>query len=440
MRDLLPVEAEGQGRLVSSVLNTFDLFGYQRVSLPAFEYAEVLERGLGEIEPSSILRFVEPDSGEVVALRPDVTPQVARLVATRLSERPGPARLSYRGSVLRRQHERARHDQQILQAGIELVGTEPGPRGRLTADVEVIEAVTAALRQAGLSEFVLDLGHGGIAQSLLSEVSPAHRGPLLECLSQKDGAELERRAEGFGLPSATTTALLSLLTLQGGLDVFERAREVLAGTEAMPLIEELCALAQAITDRELAPALVVDLGETRTVAYYTGAMFAILAEGPGQAVASGGRYDALYEKFGASRAAAGAAIHIDHLRWALGSGAGTPPGRVLVVEPADGAGAEGTRALRLLREAGIRAAVYAEAGSARALDYASAWRYSHIARPSPDGTAVQLCAVQLSAVQLSAVLPSVVQPGAVPSSATDEAQEKSLGEMSVEQAVELLRV
>ena len=106
MRDLLPEEAEIQGRLLSRAVSSFELHGYQRVTLPAFEYAEVLERGLGAIEPSSILRFVEPDTGEVVALRPDVTPQVARLIATRLADHPVPMRLAYRGSVLRRQHER----------------------------------------------------------------------------------------------------------------------------------------------------------------------------------------------------------------------------------------------------------------------------------------------------------------------------------------------
>src|SRR5690606_13798779 len=106
-------------------------------------------------EPTSVLRFVEPETGEVVALRPDMTPQVARLVATGLAERPSPARLSYRGSVLRRQHERARHDQQALQAGIELIGV-----GGTASDLEVISVCVTAARTAGLETFVLDLGHG----------------------------------------------------------------------------------------------------------------------------------------------------------------------------------------------------------------------------------------------------------------------------------------
>ncbi len=410
MRDLLPAEAEDQGQLVSRVLGTFDLFGYQRVSLPAFEYAEVLERGLGAIEPSSILRFVEPETGEVVALRPDVTPQVARLVSTRLSGRPGPIRLSYRGSVLRRQHERARHDQQILQAGIELVGGDP--RSPLGADLEVIEAVTTALREAGLTEFVVDLGHGAIAHSLVSDVAPSSRAQLLESLSLKDGAELERRARASGLSQDATRSLLALLDLQGGVEVFDKAKKELSGTVALRHVEELGALTRAIVQAGLAPSLVIDLGETRTVAYYTGAMFQILAEGPGQAVASGGRYDALYARFGAPRPAAGAAIHVDHLRWALGPRASRSGARVLVIGESSHTGVR--RALSLFRTAGLRACPFLEGTQVTPLDYAAAWRYSHLARPSGDGTFVQLAWL-------------------------DDGEEKSLGRMSLEQAVELLK-
>src|SRR5690606_39649174 len=88
MRDLLPWEARQQLHLSRVVLKAFELHGFQQVILPAFEYADVLEQGLGRIEPNSVLRFVEPDTGEVVALRPDMTPQVARLIATRLAAEP----------------------------------------------------------------------------------------------------------------------------------------------------------------------------------------------------------------------------------------------------------------------------------------------------------------------------------------------------------------
>ncbi len=373
MRDLLPAEAEAQGKLASCVLDVFDLHGYQQVSVPAFEYADVLERGLGTIEPTSVLRFVEPETGEVVALRPDMTPQVARLVATRLRDRPSPARLSYRGSVLRRQHERARHDQQALQAGIELIGV-----GGTASDLEVISVCATAARTAGLSTFVLDLGHGGIAGSLLADVPAKARSEIIESLSLKDGAELRRRASAASLPPALLVALTELVGLQGGAEVFDKASDILRKTPAWSHVEELQALFEAIVASGIAPKIVVDLGETRAAAYYTGPTFQILAEGPGQAVASGGRYDALYGLFGAARPAAGAAIQLDHLRWALRDTLEESSARVVVEAELPSA----ISALAALREAKIPCVSIVQT---EALDYARAWRYSHVARPEGAG-------------------------------------------------------
>lgn len=418
MRDLLPAEAEAQGRLAAGVLRTFDLHGYQRVSLPAFEYADVLERGLGMIEPTSVLRFVEPETGEVVALRPDMTPQVARLVSTRLSELKGPVRVCYRGSVLRRQHERARHDQQMLQAGIELVGGK-GP----DADLEVISVCTKAVREQGLTSYVLDLGHGGIATALLDGVPVEARADLIESLSLKDGAELSRRAALLGLEPRLEKGLVALVHLQGGEEVFERARDALEQTPAWPHVEELKRLYLAVVAAQVAKTIVVDLGETRGAAYYTGPTFQILAEGPGQAVASGGRYDALYGLFGSERPALGGAIQLDHLRWALGSKSDVKRIRAVIVDP----GAESPlleaahQAAATLRGAGISCVFSPEVD---ALDYAEAWRYSHIVR---------------SLAQAIPFRVSRVDNPSAPTGSAPSLKETDLGLCSLEQLVKQLR-
>lgn len=395
MRDLLPAEAEAQGRLSSQVLRTFDLHGYQQVSLPAFEYADVLERGLGNIDPASLLRFVEPETGEVVALRPDMTPQVARLVATRLTLRPIPARLCYRGSVLKRQHERARHDQQMLQAGIELVGASG-----VAADLEVISVCIFAVKNAGLKSFVLDLGHGGIAQALLGDLTPELRERILEALSLKDGAVLSRRCKEANLTPELFSAVTALVHLSGAEDVFERARASLEGSAAWPQVQELRVLYEELVallgTEDERPRIVVDLGETRSAAYYTGPTFQILAEGPGRPVASGGRYDALYGAFGADRPAAGGAIQLDHLRWALGEQDELWRVRAIVVVNNESKSEldAARKILERLRMAGIPCISCARS---EALDYARGWRYSHLLCATEDRLSVSV--VQLSADQ-----------------------------------------
>lgn len=372
MRDLLPADARAQSQLLRQILSCFELYGYELVILPVFEYAEVLERGLGTLESSEVLRFVEPETGAVVALRPDLTPQVARLLATRLSDAPPPARLCYQGSVLRRRRERARRHRQIMQAGIELVGS-PG----LAGDLEVLTVAGAVVRAAGLEDFVVDLGHAGITTALLSSLAPELVAGIVEALAVRDEREAVARAERAGLRGRDLAALAELLDLHGGEEVWPRAERLLQGTAAATASSELRALWDAAGARGLAPKLIVDLAETRDFAYYTGAVFHVHARGPGQPIGAGGRYDGLYERFGSPRAAAGFAFRLDDLRWALESaGVFQEVAAKVLVEPGS------AELASALREHGVACAP-APPGDARA--YASAWRYSHLLEPGAEG-------------------------------------------------------
>jgi ATP phosphoribosyltransferase regulatory subunit len=365
MRDLLPGEAGTQSALARRLLGAFELCGYELVMVPIFEYASVLEQGLGSLGEHEILRFVEPETGAVVVLRPDMTAQIARLIATRLAEAPVPARLCYQGSVLRRRHERARRQRQIPQAGIELVGS-----GGRDADLEVLDVATQAARAAGLDEFTLDLGHAGIAGALLAGAPDAQQRDVVEALGLRDASEIARRAERHGFEPSICRALASLTELFGGDDVWPRAEALLGPTPARAALLELRALADAVAARGLAPRVVVDFAETRDLAYYTGPVFSVLAAGPGRAIGVGGRYDGLGERFGRRGPAAGFAFDLDHLGWALSSAGlvGAPPARLLVCH----GGPEELAALR-----GSRVAC-AAAPLGDPLAYARAWRYTHL--------------------------------------------------------------
>lgn len=363
MRDFLPPDARRLSELARRLLGSFELFGYELVTLPVFEYESVLERGLGALEPEEVLRFVEPETGEVVALRPDMTPQMARVVATRLAQATPPIRLSYQGSVLRRRRERARRHRQIFQAGIELIGLD-GPSG----DWEALEVACAAARAVGLSDFVLDLGHARIAFALLEGVEPSRQRAAVEALHLKDRAELVRAAASAGLSHRERDALGALGELHGGREVLAQAASVLAGTRAEAGLEELSRVVLQVEERQLAPSVIVDLGETRHFAYYTGTTFQLHAHGPGTPVASGGRYDGLLGGFGRPLPAFGFAFGLDDLVWALGRdvSAENPPRALLT-------GAASALA-SALRAAGVRCAIGPEQDP---LAYAKLWRYTH---------------------------------------------------------------
>lgn len=384
MRDLLPPEAALRRAIARAFLGQAELFGYEIVIPPVFEYAHTIERGLGTLDPREIVRFVEPETGEVVALRPDVTPQIARIVSTRLEGRPPPYRLAYDASVLRRRvGSRARTHRQISQLGVELIGVAP-----LDGDLELLVLSATALQQMGLPAFTIDLGHADIARTLLADAPDAAE--LADALAKKDGAELSRLAAGH----PHREALLALPALHGEPELLDALPAAVADSPARPAIEQLRALVNdlraALHDEHVTGATIsIDLCEVRGLAYYTGPFYQLFAEGPGVAIGAGGRYDQLLARFEPSAGlpargplpASGLALDVDALLWALRLSRASVlerPRRIVVSGP----GAE--TFARSLRAAGTPAAVIVD----DPFGYARAWGYAWVARLGEHGIVI----------------------------------------------------
>ena len=364
MRDQLPEEAHARRALARSVLRCAELRGYGLVVAPAFEFAEVLERGLGSLDTSEVLRFIEPESGEVAALRPDMTPQIARMIATRLFRRPPPFRLAYEGSVVRRRAAQAHARRQIPQVGVELAG-----RAGLEGDLEILALVHDALQSVQIARFSIDLGDAGIVRALLADLPPETAASLGDAFADRDesavGALL---GEGGG----GSPVLRQLVGLSGGADALREGQRLLRGTAAEDAAARLGRLFDAACKEGLEGSLSVDFGEMRGWAYYTGMRFHVYADGHGQAVGSGGRYDELLGRFGMPMPAVGFAFDLDALG-AVTKQAGVAPAwpvRVLV------AGPEARARVDVLRAEGLVAASHDDAAGAEA--HARAWRFSHL--------------------------------------------------------------
>src|SRR5919206_581869 len=222
LRDLLPDHSAHLAELSASLHDVFSSFGYRRVLLPTLERLEVVERGLSPRALAGVLKFVEPGSGDVVAIRPDITPQIARLYAARPDALPSPARLCYDGPVLRAREARAGRPREVYQAGVELLG-EGGAR----ADAEALAVLARALDRVGLSHAVVEVGHARFAAEVIAAAKlpePA-RDEANVALSRKDEATLAALARR-GKGSAAAKAALPLLAGLYGDRALERARAV----------------------------------------------------------------------------------------------------------------------------------------------------------------------------------------------------------------------
>jgi ATP phosphoribosyltransferase regulatory subunit len=399
MRDFAPQAAAARRRIAETLLGVFERWGFSRVITPAFEYEDVLALGLGVSGRAAAIKFVEPSSGQIVALRPDITPQIARLIATRFREERGPVRLCYEGTVVRLERG-ARGQRELIQAGVELAGVA-GPHG----DAEVIALAAAALAATGLAAPTIDLGHLGLAREVLGalELPPGALEEVRGRIAKRDGAGLERLLrEARGSKAAVRFAAL-LPELSGPPSILRKALKQAPSDGIRRALADLAGIVAAVEERDIPARLHIDLGEVRGFDYYTGLRFQGYAEGAGQAVLGGGRYDDLLGRYGRPSPAVGFAVdvevaaaaleaadadaHADQLANGAGNGAdavncrGAPRdggiGGILVTGPA-------VAALRFadeLRAEGKRAAVDLVGLSGDALAaYARRWGFSDIIR------------------------------------------------------------
>jgi ATP phosphoribosyltransferase regulatory subunit len=317
VRDHLPASAARRRGIVSRLGGELERWGYRAIITPLYEYDEVLRRGLGK--PARALRLVEPQTGEVLALRPDLTAQVARLVATRLHDEPGPLRLMYEGVVIRDGRE-------LFQVGVELIDA-PQPGG----DLEAVSLAERALAAAGVTNTRLDLGHADVARAALAglDLDEEREAVLHAALLRKDAGAVETLAAALAAPPQQRKLLAALPTLYGGPEVLSRARKLLgpagrsargsrattraanAATAAARAIDELERLHDQLSSLGIAGRVSFDLGEVRGFDYYTGTRFALYADGVGGALVSGGRYDGLCARYGRAARATGFAVDVD---------------------------------------------------------------------------------------------------------------------------------
>jgi ATP phosphoribosyltransferase regulatory subunit len=359
VRDFLPRAAARRRAIAERLLDTFEAWGYQRLITPVFECADVLERGLGADARAAAIRFVEPGSGEVVALRPDITPQVARIVATRLRDVDGPIRLCYEGAVNRlpRPGTGPLAQREILQAGIELIDA-----GSPDGDAEALAVAAAALATTGLAHVRLDVGHVAPARWVLGQAPDAGaKAKLAAALARKDRAAVARAADS--LPKAARVAAIELPRLWGpAREVLDRARDMSWPAEVERALVELgdvLAAAGPLVEPSLHDEVTIDLGEVRGFEYYTGLRFAGWADGAADAIVRGGRYDELVGRYGRAARATGFAVDIEAIATAQRATGASPPAAATSVL-VHGEGRQRAFAHRLataLRTRGLRAAV-----------------------------------------------------------------------------------
>jgi ATP phosphoribosyltransferase regulatory subunit len=307
-RDILPDEMRELRALSLALIDAFERFGYGEVATPTIEYEEVLARGESERGAPVAYRFFD-ESGELLAMRSDMTIPIARLVANRFAGAEPPFRLCYLARAYRAIRPQRGQMREFTQAGVELVGA-PAPEGT----AEVVEVLAAALDAAGLSRAVIGLGDADLYRQLLGELGVGEEpgGRILECLATHDHVGLEAEVGALGLAASAEEMLIRVPMLRGGPEVLEQARG-LCGEVTERATGRLAATFEALRERGVADRVSLDLGLLRDLGYYTGAILEVYDPALGHILGGGGRYDELMGRFGRPLPAAGFSLYLERL-------------------------------------------------------------------------------------------------------------------------------
>lgn len=320
VRDILPEESGRITAVETAILSVFARFGYQKVITPLLEYMDSLALGMGGDLNERVMKFIDPATGKVVAIRPDITPQIARIAATKMRDYPLPLKLCYNANVLRGVEKGGGARNELLQIGAELITARPSPE----ADAEMIIMAIESLMAAGVKAFKIDIGDVGFLKGVIErlDVGDSGRKTIMGLIAAKDSSGLDAAIAGLErkVKPADRRLLVNLTTFYGEDEVIEKARGLVTDPALCAALDRMHNVLDIISKKGYKSSVTIDLGEMRGIDYYTGIIFEGFASGVGRPIMSGGRYDTLLEKYGYPAAATGFAFDVENIVASLARG------------------------------------------------------------------------------------------------------------------------
>jgi histidyl-tRNA synthetase len=317
MRDFLPEEAKLMRYIEEKARETAELYGYKEIITPVVESYELVAAKAGEEVRARMYAF-EDLGGRKVALRPEFTASVARLVATIMRNEPKPLRLFCVGSLYRYDEPQKGRFREFWQSNFELMGSE-----KPEADTEALLLTNTLMRAVGLKNYAFKIGHVGVLRGILNheELEEEIQNCVMQLMDKKQHEEALGIVKEAGASDKCLKTLQRLVGLRGSniasiLKEMEKlVEEYKAASEAVKNLREILKLVEESGEKL---DITIDAGFARGLEYYTGMIFEVYTPELDIALAGGGRYDKLVELFGGEPTpAVGVAHGIDRIMLAI---------------------------------------------------------------------------------------------------------------------------
>ena len=313
VRDIYNVECGKKLALEGRIKKVFHLYGYHDIQTPTFEYFDVFRKEIGTVPSNELYKFFDKD-GNTLALRPDITPSIARAAATLFQDEELPIRLCYTGSTFVNHSNYQGRLRETTQMGAELMGDDS-----VEADAEMLALVIESMLTIGLMEFQLSVGNVDFFQSLIEDACLDEEAELRvrELINNRNYFGVEEFLNSIQVKRSSKEAFSALNELVGGIDILAQAKNIAPNSKGVMAVKRLEKIYDTLKLYGVEKFVTFDLSMSGTYGYYTGIIFRGYTFGTGDAIVKGGRYDHLLEKFGKEFASIGFVIVIDELMNAL---------------------------------------------------------------------------------------------------------------------------
>lgn len=291
-RDFYPEEMSFQQFIFSSWKKTCERYGFELYDAPIFEHLEIYTQKSGDEIEKQLYTF--KDKGErMLALRPELTPSLARMVAAKGNALKRPIRWYSIPRLFRYEKMQKGRTREFFQLNMDILGVED-----ISADAELIAAVIDMMRDLGLNkdDFKVRVSSRTLLEELFlaSGLDKSSFAALYGLLDKKN--KISDETFKFELSNIIPDELVKNKILNVfDADSIEQIQKAIGDT---PALTDLINLFKLLDYYGFAEYTVFDIGIVRGLAYYTGIVFEVFdIKKSMRAIAGGGRYDKLVQLY-----------------------------------------------------------------------------------------------------------------------------------------------
>lgn len=296
-RDFYPESMRIQNYIFNTWRKAALRFGYEEYEGPMFEHLELYTGKSGDEIVSQLYDFTDK-GGRHIALRPEMTPTLARLVIQKGNSLRKPFKWFSMPRLFRYERAQKGRLREFFQLNLDIIGTES-----IYAEADLLSAIASMLKDFGLKadDFCIGVSSRKLLNRFLSEIGVEEQSkvyPVLDRRLKIEKADFYRELSDAGLSDAQTAKLDDFMNAKGLGEVAER----ISSDGAKEALDEIRTLFRALEAAGVADSVALDLSIVRGLAYYTGIVFEVYDKGKSmRAIAGGGRYDSLTETLGGKK-------------------------------------------------------------------------------------------------------------------------------------------